>query len=141
MSTIKERQNELLNKFGQLSNWEEKYKKIIVMGKDLADMPEKYKTEDKLVKGCQSRVWLFPETEGDCVLFFGDSDALIVKGILAMVLSIYNRSKPSDILNEPLFFLEELDLAHYLSPTRSNGLAAMIKQIKLYAMAMQVKLG
>ena len=134
--TVIERQKSIVNEFAGLADWEAKYKRIIELGKKLPAFPEEFQTEQLKVKGCQSQVWLKAELlpTGE-VLFRGDSDALIVKGLLALVLNVFSQSKPQEILEAPMEFLKELGLESHLSPSRSNGVFAMIKQMRLYAQA------
>ncbi len=134
MSSI-DQQNEIIQNFSQFKTWEERYKEIIRMGKELESMPEEYKTSDKLITGCQSQVWIHAAWDNGKVRFWGDSDAMIVKGLLALVLKIYNHQSPNDIISIQPTFMKELGLNVHLSPSRSNGLASMVKQIKLYAVA------
>lgn len=136
MNTIQEKQEKLIKDFSQMNEWEDRYKKIIEMGKTLPEMPENLKTEQNIVKGCQSQVWLHASlTEQGHVLLHGDSDALIVKGLVSLLLNVYSGASPSDILATPPEFLKALGFEGNLSPSRANGLHAMLKQIKLYATA------
>ncbi len=134
--TVIERQKKIVEEFYQLADWEDKYKRIIELGKKLPLFPEEFKTEQLKVKGCQSQVWLKAElqTSGE-VVFTGDSDALLVKGLLALILKVFSVSQPQEILEAPMVFLQELGLDSHLSPSRSNGVFSMIKQIRLYAKA------
>jgi len=136
MSLIDERQRKIIEDFQSLKDWEERYKKIIEMGRALPDMPEELKTEDNKVKGCQSQVWLHAQlsSQGEMILQ-GDSDAMIVKGLVAMLLRVYSGTNPNDILKTPPEFLRALGFEGNLSPSRANGLHAMLKQIRLYATA------
>ena len=132
--TIEELQNELIEQFEPFDDWMDRYQLIIEMGDELPQITEQEKKDENLIKGCQSRVWIICEAHDDGTLHFrADSDALIVKGIAAMLLKIYDSQTPSAILNSPLFFIEKLNLTGHLSPTRSNGLASMIQRIKTYA--------
>lgn len=134
--TILERQNALIKDFSALTQWEDRYKKIIDIGKSLPEMPENLKTEQNIVKGCQSQVWLSASLSDDGrMLLQGDSDALIVKGLVGLLLSVYSGSAPSEILATPPEFLRALGFEGNLSPSRANGLHSMLKQIKLYATA------
>ncbi|WP_407652948.1 SufE family protein [Bdellovibrio svalbardensis] len=134
--TIQERQNKVIADFSAYTQWEDRYKKIIEMGKALADMPQEFKTEQNMVKGCQSQVWLHAAlSDKGQIQLQGDSDALIVKGLVALLLYVYSGSSPSDILATPPEFLKALGFEGNLSPSRANGLHAMLKQIKNYAMA------
>lgn len=132
--TIEELQNELIEQFEPFDDWMDRYQLIIEMGDELPQITEQEKKDENLIEGCQSRVWIVCEAHDDGTLHFrADSDALIVKGIAAMLLKIYDGQTPSAILNSPLFFIEKLNLTGHLSPTRSNGLASMIQRIKTYA--------
>lgn len=135
---LKERQEQMVKQFSVITQWDDRYKKIIEMGKLLPVMPLDLKNEKNIVKGCQSQVWLHAELDSEGkVQLQGDSDALIVKGLVALLLSIYSGSTPEEILSHPPSFLKELGFESNLSPSRANGLYAMIKQIQLYAMAFQ----
>ncbi len=130
-----------IDKFNSLDQWEDKYKKIIAIGKGLEAMPEELVVDDNKVKGCQSQVWLFPKSESSSekITFYADSDALIAKGLVALVLEVYNNSSCDEVLaTEPEFF-NDIGLKEHLSPNRSNGLFAMVKQIKMYAFAIKMK--
>lgn len=132
--TIEELQNELIEQFEPFDDWMDRYQLIIEMGDELPQITEQEKKDENLIEGCQSRVWIVCEAHDDGTLHFrADSDALIVKGIAAMLLKIYDGQTPSAILNSPLFFIERLNLTGHLSPTRSNGLFSMIQRIKTYA--------
>lgn len=136
MSTIDEKQNQIISTFTNLPSWEERYKKIIEIGKSLDLMPEELKVDKNIVKGCQSQVWLSAElTPQGKVLFYGDSDALIVKGLVGLLIRVYSGSTPEEILKTPPDFLKALGFEGNLSPSRANGLHSMLKQIKLYATA------
>ncbi|UXR63578.1 SufE family protein [Bdellovibrio bacteriovorus] len=134
--TIQEKQNKVIADFSALSQWEDRYRKIIDLGKSLPEMPESLKTEQNMVKGCQSQVWLSASLneQGQMVLQ-GDSDALIVKGLVGLVLSVYSEVTPAEVLATPPEFLKALGFEGNLSPSRANGLHSMLKQIKLYATA------
>lgn len=136
MSLVEERQHQIIEEFQSLKDWEDRYKKIIEMGRQLPDMPEDLKTEENKVKGCQSQVWLHAQltTHGEMILQ-GDSDAMIVKGLVAMLLRVYSGVNPNEILKTPPEFLRALGFESHLSPSRANGLHAMLKQIRLYATA------
>ncbi len=138
--SINNRVDALIGDFKVISNWEDKYKKIISMGKDLAPMSDDHKVDVNKVKGCQSQVWIHAFLEGDKVIFLADSDASIVKGIIALLLSIYSDSTPEEILATKPDFLSEIGLREHLSMSRANGLSSMVKQISLYALAFQAKL-
>jgi|TARA_B110000967_G_C18462716_1_gene353471 cysteine desulfuration protein SufE len=137
--TIKERQEELIEAFSIFEDWMEKYEYIIDLGKDVDGVNEDDKLEDYLVRGCQSRVWLIPEFEEGKLHFKADSDAIITKGIVGMVVRVLNDSTPKEILDEELFFVDKIGLKEHLSPTRSNGLVSMIKKIKMYALIYSAK--
>lgn len=137
--TIKERQEELIEAFSIFEDWMEKYEYIIDLGKDVDGVNEDDKLEDYLVLGCQSRVWLIPEFEEGKLHFKADSDAIITKGIVGMVVRVLNDSTPKEILDEELFFVDKIGLKEHLSPTRSNGLVSMIKKIKMYALIYSAK--
>jgi len=134
--TIQERQAKVIADFSAVEVWEDRYKKIIEIGKAMPEMPEALKTEDNKVKGCQSQVWLSASlnSQGQMV-FFGDSDALIVKGLVGLLLKVYNESTPAEVLATPPEFLKALGFEGNLSPSRANGLHSMLKQIKHYATA------
>lgn len=134
--TVIERQKKIVEEFFLLADWEDKYKRIIDLGKKLPVFPEDFKTEQLKVKGCQSQVWLKAELQSSGeVIFTGDSDAILVKGLLALILKVFSNSKPQEILEAPMGFLQELGLDSHLSPSRSNGVFSMIKQMRLYAQA------
>lgn len=136
MSTIQERQAKIISDFSAFTDWEDRYKKIIEMGKSLPEMPEDLKTEKNIVKGCQSQVWLHAAmSEDGKMTLVGDSDALIVKGLVALLLKVYSGSTPQEVLMTPPEFLRALGFEGNLSPSRANGLHSMLKQIKLYATA------
>lgn len=121
--------------FSKLNSWEDKYKEIIKYGKSLEPMEDEFKEEKFRVKGCQSQVWLHPKFEGGVVLFAADSDSMLVKGIVALLLKVYNSKTPDEILSTKAEFLKEIGITDHLSMNRTNGLAAMMKQIQLYALA------
>lgn len=135
MNPIKEIESKLLDDFYLMGdNWEDKYNYIIDLGKSLPPIPPEYKKDDYLIKGCQSRVWLKAEKQEDIVNFYADSDALIPKGIIALLLKLVNHQKAKDILNYDFGIIEKIGLQQHLSPTRANGLLSMIKHIKQFAM-------
>jgi len=138
--TIKEIQEEIIDEFSMFEDWMERYEYLIDLGKSLPLIEETYKTEDNLIVGCQSKVWLHAEIEENKINFTADSDAILTKGIVAILLRVFNQQKPKDILDTDLYFINEIGLKEHLSPTRANGLVSMIKQIKLYALAFQSKL-
>jgi cysteine desulfuration protein SufE len=136
--SIAQKQRELIEEFAMFPSWMEKYEYIIELGKDLMTLPESLKNEDHLIKGCQSRVWISASKNADGTLHFeGDSDAIITKGMVSLIVRIFEGEKGQDIVDAPMEFLKEIGLMENLSPTRSNGLAAMIKQIKTYGLLMQ----
>lgn len=138
--TIKEIQEEIVDEFSMFEDWMERYEYIIDLGKSLPLIDLKHKTEDNIIKGCQSKVWVHGELMGDRVIFTADSDAILTKGIIALLLRVFSNQKPQDILDAKTTFIDEIGLKEHLSATRANGLVSMIKQIKLYAMAFQTKL-
>lgn len=136
---INERQNLILQDFANCGSWEERYKKIIALGKILPAMDEKFKTDENLIRGCQSQVWLHANLdEKGLVTFQADSDALIVKGLVSILIQVFSNSSPDEILSSSLDFLKELGFEQNLSPSRANGLFAMIKQMRYYATAFKV---
>jgi cysteine desulfuration protein SufE len=135
MKSIAEIEQEIIEEFEVYDDWMDKYEYIIELGKDLPLIDEKYKTEDKLIKGCQSRVWVNAEKKDDVMLFTADSDAIITKGVIALLIRVLSNQKPSDIATTDLNFIKAIGLQEHLSPTRANGLVSMIKQLKLYAIA------
>ncbi len=130
--TIKEIQEEIIDEFSMFEDWMERYEYIIDLGKSLPLIEEQYKLDENLIAGCQSKVWLHSEIENDKLKFTADSDAILTKGIVAILLRVFNNQKPSAILDTDLYFVDEIGLKEHLSPTRANGLVSMIKQIKLY---------
>jgi cysteine desulfuration protein SufE len=133
--TINEIQHEIVEEFSVYEDWMDKYSYLIELGNDLKDLDQKDKTDEFLIKGCQSRVWLVSEFVDGKIIFRGESDAVIVKGLVALLLRVVSDRTPEEILNNELFFIDEIGLKQHLSPTRSNGLLSMIKQIRLYAVA------
>lgn len=138
--TIQEIEKEIVDEFSFFPEWMEKYEHLIDLGKSLPLINDKYKTEDHLIKGCQSQVWLHADLDGDRIKFTADSDAVITKGIIALMIRVLNNQEPKDIVDADLAFIDEIGLKEHLSPTRSNGLVSMVKQMKLYALALQAKL-
>ncbi|WP_445748486.1 SufE family protein [Polaribacter sp.] len=138
--TIKEIQEEIIDEFSMFDDWMQRYEYIIELGKSLPLIDSKYKLDENLIKGCQSKVWLFSELDNDTVNFTADSDAILTKGIVALLLRVYSGQKPADILAADTDFIDQIGLKEHLSPTRANGLVSMIKQIKMYAIAQQSKL-
>jgi len=137
--TIEETQQEIIDEFSEVDDWMDRYAMIIDLGNSLPPIDEKYKTPEHLIEGCQSRVWLNADERDGKVYFTADSDAIIVKGIIAMLIRVLNGNTPAEILSSDLHFIDAIGLAENLSPTRSNGLLAMVKQMRLYAMAMQMR--
>lgn len=137
--TINELQDAVIEEFSDFDDWMDKYQMLIDLGNDLEPLDEKYKTEQNLIDGCQSRVWLQCDDVDGKLVFKADSDALIVKGIIALLVRVLSGQTPKDILDADLYFIDRIGLREHLSPTRSNGLLAMIKQIKAYALAYSVK--
>ena len=132
---IEEIQNEIIEEFEMFDDWMGKYEHLIELGKSLPLIEECFKTEDNLIRGCQSRVWLHAELKGDDLVFTADSDAVITKGLVGLMVRVLSHHTPEEILNTELFFIDKIGLKEHLSPTRSNGLVSMIKQMKLYALA------
>ena len=137
--SIHEREAEIIEEFEFLPEWMEKYEHLIELGKSLPLIDEQHKTEDNLIKGCQSRVWLHADLKEDKIEYSADSDAIITKGIIALMIRVLNKQKPEDIVNAKLGFIDQIGLKDHLSPTRSNGLVSMVKQMKFYALAHQAK--
>ncbi len=137
--TIKEEQDAIIEDFSFFTDWMDKYEYIIQLGKELPLIEEQYKTENNLIKGCQSRVWLHASVEGGKLLFTADSDAIITKGLVGMVIRVLSGHSPKEIVDADIYFIDAIGLKDHLSPTRSNGLLSMLKQIKLYALALQAK--
>ncbi len=135
--TIDETQNELVEEFSFFTDWMEKYEYIIQLGKELPLIEEKFKTDDNLIRGCQARVWLHANYKEDKIIFTADSDAIITKGLVSMVVRILSNHTPQEITKAELYFIDKIGLKEHLSVTRSNGLVSMIKQMKMYALAMQ----
>jgi len=138
--TISNRVDTLIQEFGSIDSWEDKYKFIIQKGKELEGLNDSYKEDKFLVKGCQSKVWFHAEMKDGIVYFQGDSDAAIVRGIVALLLYVYSGSSPDEILTTKPTFLEDIGLREHLSMSRSNGLSAMLKQISLYAIAFKTQM-
>ena len=131
--TINEIQDEIIEEFNAFDDWMDKYSLIIDMGNNLTPLDEQYKTNQNLIEGCQSRVWITAQMKDGKVHFEGESDAIIVKGIVSLLFRVLNNQTPNDILNNELYFIKEIGLQEHLSPTRSNGLVSMLKQMKLFA--------
>jgi len=137
--SIKEKQQELIDDFAFLSDWEQKYEYIIDLGKELKGLPEEKKNEDILIKGCQSQVWLDAELRDGKIFFLADSDGILPKGIISLLVGVYSGHTAEEILSADFDFISKIGLQEFLSPSRANGLASMIKQIKFYAVAYQLK--
>lgn len=137
--TIQEIQNEIIDEFSFFEDWEQRYEYLIELGRSLKGLPDDKKTDDKVIKGCQSTVWLDAKMEDGKIVFKADSDAILPKGLAALLVRIYNNQAPADIVNSEVSFIEKIGLQEFLSPTRANGLLAMIKQFKFYAIAFQAK--
>lgn len=137
--TIKEQQDRIIEDFEVFGDWMEKYEYIIQLGKDLPLIDPKYKTDDNLIRGCQSKVWLHAELTGGKLVFTADSDAVITKGLVGLVIQVLSGQAPKDIAEAEIYFIDAIGLTSHLSPTRSNGLLSMLKQIKLYAIGYQAK--
>lgn len=133
-------QDELIEEFSLFDDWMDKYEHLIELGKSLPLIDPALKSDDKLIKGCQSKVWLNAELKDQHVVFTADSDAIITKGIIAVLIRVFSGQTPEDILNADMKFIDEIGLKDHLSPTRANGLVSMIKQMKLYAVAFQAQL-
>ncbi|MDH7913560.1 SufE family protein [Winogradskyella sp. SYSU M77433] len=138
--TIEEIQNEIIDEFSMFDDWEERYQYMIDLGKTLPLIDEKYKTEDHIIKGCQSKVWVHADMVDEKVNFTADSDAIITKGIIAILIRVFSNQHPKDIIDANTDFIDEIGLKEHLSPTRANGLVSMIKQLKMYAIAYQTQL-
>lgn len=140
MPSIKEIQDEIIDEFSMFEDWEERYQYMIDLGKTLPLIDSQYKTEDNIIKGCQSKVWVHAEMKDDKVVFTADSDAIITKGIIAILIRVFSNQHPKDIIDADTSFIDDIGLKEHLSPTRANGLVSMIKQIKMYAIAYQTQL-
>lgn len=140
MMTINEKQDRIIRQFQLLGDWPERYKYIIKMGQKLPPLDDEHKTEENLVRGCQSQVWLITRLDEDKIVYLADSDAAITKGLVAMLVEFYSGETPDTILNTQPNFIKKIGMEEHLSPTRSNGLASMVKQMKIYAMAYKSKL-
>mgnify|MGYP000963651873 FL=1 len=137
--TINEAQDEVIEEFSDFTDWMDKYQLLIDLGNEQKSLDDKYKTESNLIDGCQSRVWLQADYEDGKIYFTAESDALIVKGIIALLIRVLSGHTPQEILDTDLYFIDRIGLKDHLSPTRSNGLLAMVKQIRMYALAFKVK--
>lgn len=137
--TINEAQDQFIEEFNQFDDWMDKYALLIDYGNSLELLDEKHKTPQNLIEGCQSRVWLNAEMQDGKIIFKGDSDAILIKGIVYLLIEILSGHTPNEIIETDLYFIEKIGLREHLSPTRSNGLSAMLKQMKLYALAFKAK--
>ena len=138
--TIKEIQEEIIDEFSMFDDWMQRYEYMIELGKSLPLIAEQYKTDDHIIKGCQSKVWVHAEMNDDKVEFTADSDAIITKGIIAILIRVFSNQHPKDIIEANTDFIDKIGLKEHLSPTRANGLVSMIKQLKMYAIAYQTQL-
>jgi len=138
--TIKEIQEEIVDEFSMFEDWMERYEYIIDLGKSLPLIDESYKLDENLIKGCQSKVWIYSDVDADKVVFTADSDAILTKGIVALLLRVFSNQTPKAIIEANTAFIDEIGLKEHLSPTRANGLVSMVKQIKMYAIAQQSKI-
>jgi cysteine desulfuration protein SufE len=137
--TVDQIQDKIIEEFSVFDDWMDKYNLLIDMGKELPDIDPKFKVRDFLIEGCQSKVWLHPEFNGNRITFTADSDAIITRGIVALLIKILSDRTPEEIISADLYFIDKIGLRQHLSPTRSNGLLSMVRQIKLYAMAFNAK--
>ena len=138
--TIQEIQNEIIDEFSMFDDWMQRYEYMIELGKSLPLISDDHKTDDNIIKGCQSKVWVHAEMNNDKVIFTADSDAIITKGIIAILIRVFSGQHPKDIIEANNNFIDKIGLKEHLSPTRANGLVSMIKQIKMYAIAYQTQL-
>jgi cysteine desulfuration protein SufE len=137
--TINEVQDKIIDEFSLFDDWMDKYNLLIDLGKELPVIDPKFKVKDFLIEGCQSKVWLRPDYDGNMITFTADSDAIITRGIVALLIKVLSNRTPKEILSSDLYFIEKIGLRQNLSPTRSNGLLSMVRQMKLYAMAFSIK--
>ena len=140
MTSIETIKSDIISEFSLFEDWMEKYEYIIELGKSIPLIDPKFKTDDNLIKGCQSKVWMHAEIKNNNVLFYADSDAIITKGIIAILIRVFSNQNPKNILESDTKFIDEIGLKEHLSPTRANGLVSMIKQIKIYALAFKNKI-
>jgi cysteine desulfuration protein SufE len=138
--TITEIQDEIIDEFAMFDDWQERYQYMIDLGKSLPLISQEYKTEDNIIKGCQSKVWVQASMDNEKIIFTADSDAIITKGIIAILIRVFSNQHPKDIIDGNTDFIDEIGLKEHLSPTRANGLVSMIKKIKMYALAYQTQL-
>jgi len=139
MTSIETIKNDIISEFSLFEDWMEKYEYIIELGKSIPLIDTKHKVDDNLIKGCQSKVWIHAELKKNNVLFYADSDAIITKGIIAILIRVFSNQEPKNILESDTKFIDQIGLKEHLSPTRANGLVSMIKQIKIYALAFKIK--
>ena len=140
MKSIATIQKEIINEFSLFDDWMQRYEYMIDLGKSLPIIDQKHKTDSNIIKGCQSKVWVYAELKKNQVIYTADSDAIITKGIIALLLRVYSKQHPSDILQADTSFIDKIGLKEHLSPTRANGLLSMVKQLKMYAIAYQTQL-
>ena len=140
MNSISKIQKELVEEFSFFEDWMQRYEHMIDLGKSLPLIKDKYKTDDNIIKGCQSKVWMHAELEEAKLIFTADSDAIITKGIIAILIRVFSKQHPDEILNADTKFIDQIGLKEHLSPTRANGLVSMIKQIKMYALAYKTQI-
>ncbi|SFN43923.1 cysteine desulfuration protein SufE [Bizionia echini] len=140
MMQIEDIQNEIIDEFSMFEDWEERYQYMIDLGKDLPLIDAQYKTENNLIKGCQSKVWVHADLVDNKIIFTADSDAIITKGIIAILIRAFSNQEPQDIIAANTEFIDKIGLKDHLSPTRANGLVSMVKQLKMYAIAYQTQL-
>ncbi|MDG2371792.1 MAG: SufE family protein [Flavobacteriaceae bacterium] len=140
MKTIANIQKEIVDEFALFEDWMQRYEYMIELGKSLPIIDEKHRTDSNIIKGCQSKVWVYAELKKDKLIYTADSDAIITKGIIALLLRVFSEQHPSDILAADTAFIDEIGLKEHLSPTRANGLVSMIKQLKMYAIAYQTQI-
>ena len=138
--TINKIQDEIIEEFEEFEEWMDKYEYLIDLGKNLQKIDEKFKTKENLIEGCQSRVWLHADLQDETIRFSADSDAIITKGLVALLVRVLDNQSPADVMNADLYFIDKIGLSQNLSPTRSNGLLSMMKQIKMYGIAFNHKL-
>ena len=138
--TIKAIQDEIIDEFSMFEDWEERYQYMIDLGKTLPLIEDKFKTDDNIIKGCQSKVWVHAELKNDKIVFTADSDAIITKGIIAILIRVFSNQEPKAIIDADTDFIDAIGLKEHLSPTRANGLVSMIKQLKMYAIAYQTQM-
>ena len=137
--TLQEKQAEIIDEFSPFEDWMDRYQYLVELGNGLGTLPEADKTEQNIIQGCQSKVWLTADYKDGLIYYHGESDAVIVKGIVSLLVKVLSGSTPDEIINSDLHFIDQIGLKEHLSPTRSNGLLAMVKQMKLYALAYKTK--